>query len=155
MENKLDLLYTAALNKVNETSQQRQRYEEEIAWLEEESKAIAETIEKALEDQDFATYRKAVEDQAMNNFNIAANRKLISNMGEMQPENFADVWGAFSAEYEAEFCKCMKAYREARKALYKQYMELFEMQKKACALRRAIAVACKLKLYVWNSDADF
>lgn len=139
---KLDSLYTAAVAKVEDTKKQRKHYGEEIAQLEAESIELAKTIEKAIEAEDFTAYKAANDKKEKVDFSIAAKKKFMEGMNDISPDDFSEEWKAFSCEYEAEFTKAYNEYTAARKALYKQFAALYDMQKKATLLRQTIAKAC-------------
>ena len=144
MGNKIDKLYTAARTKIAEMIQQRNKYLEEISRLQGETNRLSEVIDKALSDGDLPTYKKANEEKAQAEFDIATMRKFVNDIGSMKIEDFADVWESFIEEYESEFKKAFREYKAARKELYKQYQALYQMQKKAVSLRHSIASACGL-----------
>ena len=142
MGNKIDKLYTSSRIKVDEIIRDHNKYTLEISRLQEKSKNLSQVIEKALDDGDLPTFKQATEDKAQADFDIKAMQRFVNEIGKLKPENFSDVWNSFITEYETEFNKAFREYKSARKALYNQYMALYEMQKKAVCLRHSIALAC-------------
>lgn len=148
---KLDMFFSAALDRINEAKWQKDALIDEIERLEEEIDAFPAIIEKALAEEDFETYKQATEEKARMEFACAAKEKRLEQNQNLQIDDFRDDWNAFKGEYEKEFCAAYSKYKEARKALYEQYKALQDLQKKAVILRKRIGLACGFPDHPWTN----
>lgn len=154
---KLDTLYNAAMDRINEAKWQREALADEIEQLKDQLETIPAIIDKALEDEDFATYKQASDEKARAEFAYSAKVKRLAQKN-MQIDAFQDDWNAFKEEYEKQFCAAYCKYKEARKALYEQYKALQDLQKKAVILRKRIGLACGYPDSSWGQldlDGDY
>ena len=120
----------------------------EIEQLQNELLQVGDQIEKA---EDYDRYAALSEKKIKAEFALKTKQKRLTELSSPLP--VADAKSAlrpFYDDYNRKFSEAMAAYKKARHALYKQFIDLVELQRTATEIRTKAGLACGFpdELYV-------
>lgn len=105
---------------------------DEIGRLSKRLAAIDSELVESIKNDDRIEYRKLTDEKEMLSKKIGVKRSQLAALPLYETRSdLRGSWNNYVRKYNAEFEKKYAAYKTARKALYKQFRELYEMQRRA------------------------